>query len=481
MNFKLGILFIFVILLVGCQSPSPKAIQTESAETEQTIWQESQQQVIDAVRAKNFEQASALLETMISDAGVDDSHWQYIRMILAVMPTDYAQPLITHAVNQPLVQQSHEQLLAFSRLLMQHNLTEGAIDLAQQAIAISKTEANVYWRARLLAVAKDFAQAEQDYQWLLQQSPQHSDYISQYAALKMQQNQWSAAEDILKHHTDEPRLLYQYILILLQQDKTDKARQQYQKLTALMSDHTLSPEQKLDYGEVAMWLDDYDTAIALLNDINDAEHIYSAKLLLGRVYLAQDNPERAMVLFKQVQNAPQQHAIPAFQMVAEYHYSEDRIQQAIGELSEGLRFFKEQPDLLYSRALMYAQQGQVSAAEQDLNAIIKQQPEHADALNALGYTWADNDMNLDKALDYINQANDLKPNNSAILDSLGWVYYKLGDLQKAEHYLRESLVQAGSSEETYEHLIEVLEAQNKTKEAALIRQQLQQMQGDKSP
>jgi tetratricopeptide (TPR) repeat protein len=194
--------------------------------------------------------------------------------------------------------------------------------------------------------------------------------------------------------------------------------------------------------------------------------------------LAQDNPEKAMVLFKQVQNAPQAHAIPAFQMAAEFHYSEDRPDQAIAQLSEGLRFFKAQPDLLYSRALIYAQQNNVVAAEQDLMSIIEQQPEHADALNALGYTWADNDMNLDEALDYISRANELKPDNSAILDSMGWVHFKRGDLLKAEHYLREALKSDARSEESYQHLIEVLEAQNKTQEANFFKQELKDLQAE---
>ncbi|MFV0543973.1 MAG: tetratricopeptide repeat protein [Marinicella pacifica] len=466
------------LALIGCQSPTPKAQQTDTDEIAQSEWQIAQKQVIDAVRERQFDDAAAQLATMIDKAGDEDSQWQYIRMVLAVLPSEQAMPLIQQAINRPVIQQSQAHLLAFSRLLMQHKDLAAALPLSNQAVALDKSEAAVYWRARLLAVAKDFLSAEQDYRWLLQQSTDNTDYISQYAALKMQQGDLAAAEDILKIHSEEPRLLYQYILILLQQEKTEQAKQQYQQLMALINRQILTPEEKLDYGEVALWLSDYDTALSLLSDVNDAQHIYAAKLLLARVYLKQDNPDRAMVLFKQVQNAPPEYAVPAFQMAAEYHYEQTDAEQAIAELSEGLRFFKDQPDLLYSRALLYAQEQQVAAAEKDLNKIIEQQPDHADALNALGYTWADNDMNLDQALDYIERANELKPDNSAILDSLGWVHYKRGDLLKAEHFLRESLRQPGVSAETYEHLIVVLEAQNKANEADLIRQKLKAFLAD---
>lgn len=476
MNLKHGMILFFALVLTGCQSPAPDSSGAQTDDGELTAWQSEQKQVIDAIRDNRFDAAAEQLQSMISEAGDVDSQWQYIRMILAVLPAERALPLIDDALARDPVRQSSHNLLAFSRLLMQHKKPQRALAISQQVVALEKTEATVFWRARLLAVAREFPQAEEDYQWLLQQSPDNTDYVSQYAALKMQQDQLSAAEAILKDHSDEPRLVYQYILLLLQQEKTTQAEHHYRQLLALVTDQTLTPEQKLDYGEVAMWLADYDTALSLLSDIEDAEHIYAAKLLLARVYLHQDNPERAMVLFKQVQNAPPQHAVPAFQMAAEYHYNEDRMTQAIAELSEGLRFFKAQPDLLYSRALMYAQENQVAAAEQDLTAILDKYPKHADALNALGYTWADNDMNLDKALEYIQQANTLKPNNSAILDSLGWVYFKRGDVLKAEHFLRESLQKPGASDETYEHLIEVLEAQDKTGEADAIRQQWQEFQ-----
>lgn len=475
MNVKTVTILILGVVLMACQSPTPK---TNQPVMDDNAWQTSQKQVIEAIRENQFEEAATQLRTLIAQATDKDHHWPYIRMILAVLPTQQAMPLIHASLNRPQIAQSPEQLLAFSRLLMQHKDLPSALELSNRVIELDKTEAAVYWRARLLAVAKKFPSAENDYQWLLKKSPKQIDYISQYAALKMQQDDLTAAEAILKDHTQEPQLLYQYILILLQQDKTDQAEQRYQQLTTLIADKTLSPEQKLDYGEVALWLADYDTALALLEDVNDAQHIYASKLLLARVYLAQDNAEKAMVLFKQVQNAPPEHAIPAFQMAAQYHYSEDRPEQAIAQLSEGLRFFKDDPDLLYSRALIYAQDNQVAAAEKDLTVIIKDNPKHADALNALGYTWADNDMHLDQALDYIEQANEIKPNNSAILDSLGWVYYKRGELLKAEHYLRESLQQVGASEETYEHLIEVLKAQNKTKEAAFFQQKLQQLNAE---
>jgi tetratricopeptide (TPR) repeat protein len=68
---------------------------------------------------------------------------------------------------------------------------------------------------------------------------------------------------------------------------------------------------------------------------------------------------------------------------------------------------------------------------QYLKKTIEINPNHADALNYLGYSYADKGVNLDEALSLINRALELKPDNGYILDSLGWVYFKLGQYDEA--------------------------------------------------
>lgn len=479
MHSKFIISVILVITLTACQSNPEQSKNIDTAKSSvisDTQWQQSQQTVLVALREDNFDLATNLVQEMLSQAGDLEPRWQYIRMALAVMPADQATAIIDQALQMPLVKQSADHLFSFSRLLMQHKQSEVALTVINQAIDIERTEAYVYWRARLLAVNQNLTESKQDYQWLLSQSPENSDYLSQYAALLMQTNDFSEAEILLSQHGDVARLKYQHILLLLQQEKYDQAKPLYEQLVKNIKVDELSPDEQINYGELALWLKDYPTSLALLAKINDAEYVYQAKLLMGRVYLALDDSERALVLFKQVQNAPEDLAIPSFQMASEVYMMQASPEQAIAVLSEGLRFFQNQPDLLYSRALVFAQQVNIKAAEEDLMKIINEEPEHADALNALGYTWTDNDIHLDQAYDYIKQAHALKPDSKAILDSMGWIHYKRGDLLKAEHYLREALNGNQTDEETMRHLIEVLEAQNKVEEAQFFKDQLESQQ-----
>ncbi|WP_273440015.1 tetratricopeptide repeat protein [Sedimenticola selenatireducens] len=95
-------------------------------------------------------------------------------------------------------------------------------------------------------------------------------------------------------------------------------------------------------------------------------------------------------------------------------------------------------DLLYARGLYAATQKRVDILERDLLQVINNDPKHADALNALGYTLADQTNRHQEALDYIRRALALKPDSAAIMDSMGWVLFRLGRYQEAIGYLRQA-------------------------------------------
>jgi len=95
-------------------------------------------------------------------------------------------------------------------------------------------------------------------------------------------------------------------------------------------------------------------------------------------------------------------------------------------------------DLLYARGLYAATQKRVDILERDLLQVIGNDPQHADALNALGYTLADQTDRHQEALDYIQRALALKPDSAAVLDSMGWVLFRLGRHQEAIGYLRQA-------------------------------------------
>jgi Flp pilus assembly protein TadD len=120
--------------------------------------------------------------------------------------------------------------------------------------------------------------------------------------------------------------------------------------------------------------------------------------------------------------------------------------------------------ILYTRALLAAEVGWVDIAERDLRAVLVEQPENAAALNALGYTLADQTERYEEAEVLIQQAYILQPLEPSIIDSMGWVAFKRGRYAEAEEFLRRAW-RLDRNAEIGAHLGEVLWVSGQREEA----------------
>jgi tetratricopeptide (TPR) repeat protein len=126
---------------------------------------------------------------------------------------------------------------------------------------------------------------------------------------------------------------------------------------------------------------------------------------------------------------------------------------------------EEREVVFFMRGAMYERMKKYDQAEAEFRRVLKMNPRNASALNYLGYMFADREVNLEEALELIQRAVELEPNNGAYLDSLGWVYYRLGRLDDAERYLRLALERVPRDPTVNDHLGDVLYRQGKIKEA----------------
>jgi tetratricopeptide (TPR) repeat protein len=101
----------------------------------------------------------------------------------------------------------------------------------------------------------------------------------------------------------------------------------------------------------------------------------------------------------------------------------------------------------------------------EFRKVLKVDPENANALNYIGYMLADRNMRLPESLDLITKALELSPENGAFLDSLGWVYFRLGRLPEAEENLRRAVSKTPSDPTVHDHIAQVLMAESKVQEA----------------
>jgi tetratricopeptide (TPR) repeat protein len=134
---------------------------------------------------------------------------------------------------------------------------------------------------------------------------------------------------------------------------------------------------------------------------------------------------------------------------------------------QALAVHADNEDLLYSRALTSEKIDRIDLAEKDMRRILELDPENVRALNALGYTLADRTDRYEEAFSYIQQAYDRKPDDPAIIDSMGWVHYRLGNLEKARGYLQQAWDMTGDGE-IGAHLGEVMWMQGDRDDARRI-------------
>jgi Flp pilus assembly protein TadD len=144
--------------------------------------------------------------------------------------------------------------------------------------------------------------------------------------------------------------------------------------------------------------------------------------------------------------------------------------QAMALLDKALAEHPRQVDLLYARGMLGDEMGSLEILERDMRAILEIDAENAQALNALGYTLANHGERLEEAHELINKAYKLMPESAAILDSMGWVEFRLGNYEAAEKYLRMAAERDDDSE-IMAHLGEVLWVTGRRDEASSIWQE----------
>ena len=116
----------------------------------------------------------------------------------------------------------------------------------------------------------------------------------------------------------------------------------------------------------------------------------------------------------------------------------------------------EEVDLQFQLGSVQERAGNRKAAEEVFLALLEKNPDHAPSLNYLGYMWAENGTNLERAHEMLVRAVGQEPTNVAYVDSLGWVYFRLGNLDLAEKYLTDATRLLPRDATVHEHLGDVL-------------------------
>ncbi len=188
---------------------------------------------------------------------------------------------------------------------------------------------------------------------------------------------------------------------------------------------------------------------------------------MGAVLAKLETTETVSQHFEALRRANPQNSINLYLAESEALREADRAREAFDTLDKALEIHPNDKDLLYARALAAERLDRLDLLERDLSAIIAVDPKNGQALNALGYTLADRTDRHQEALGYIERALALLPEDAAVLDSMGWIQYRLGNPGKALDFLRRAY-RINPDAEIAAHLSEVLWANGQRDEAKRI-------------
>ncbi|VAW60359.1 FIG140336: TPR domain protein [hydrothermal vent metagenome] len=222
-------------------------------------------------------------------------------------------------------------------------------------------------------------------------------------------------------------------------------------------------------------------AIANYERVLSGDYWLDARLRVAGLLAKSGDTEKALLklesLNKQGQNETTR--VKVFLAKGEVLRSVSRNKEAFSLYNNALQLSPENTDLLYARALTAEKLNLLDVTESDLKMVIMHEPENASALNALGYTLADRTERLNEAREYIFKAAQLLPDDPAILDSLGWVHYRLGQYQAAIKWLNKAFEQLKDAE-IAAHLGEVLWMDGQTKKAKNIWNKGKKLNGNQA-
>ena len=181
---------------------------------------------------------------------------------------------------------------------------------------------------------------------------------------------------------------------------------------------------------------DPERALRFFSQVQNGENVVPALLRAATLLHKHGAPGAADELLDRLQEDEPQRAPEILTARARMYVQSSEYPKAFAVLEHGEMEYPDSVELRYATASIYEEQGLVSAALKELTFVVKARPNDPAALNALGFTLADHTQSLARARKLIERAHAAAPKNPAILDSLGWVYFRQGRAAEALPYLK---------------------------------------------
>ena len=439
------------------------------------IWARSAPSNIDAqraaavqlARAGRYDESMTYMEQVLQRQG--DTHFDFLALSAAETDPDTRAGLL-QGFDRLLSKNPDNSQLLFGKaiLLQQDGRAEEALKLLEDSAASSNEVSPILLRARLLQSLGRGKEAMPILQKGIRNNPDDKRLRLTYARLLVEQDRLDDAKGefakLVQENPNDDDLRFSLALVCLEAEAWEEAIVYLEELVERRS-HVDAAHYNL--GRAYEALSDNDRALQEYALVGPSNDYLPAQQRQAELLFAQQRNEEASARLVQARSAQPDYAIQLYLIEAEGLSNHRQVEAAWKVINEGLEQYPNDLNLLYTRAMLAEKRDDLAQLETDLRYIIQREPEHAMALNALGYTLADRTTRYEEARELIEKAHQLNPDDPAILDSLGWVNYRQGNLDEAERLLRQAL-EKFPDHEVAAHLGEVLWAQGKQRDARRV-------------
>jgi len=278
-----------------------------------------------------------------------------------------------------------------------------------------------------------------------------------FARMLLEQKQYTESrtefQRLLALHPENADLAFAVAMLSLELGELDRADSELRQALA---------KGKKDEGTVYYYLGQLneakkhdDEALQNYRQVQSGEYIFTARMRVAYLLFKAGKLGEAREYLHQSTTTNNQQRVQLLSVEAELLRDSKQLETAYQVLSQGLEKLPNHPDLLYETAMLAQQIGKWDVFEQMMRKVIEIKPDYAQAYNALGYSLLDRNQRLQEGMQLVEKANQLAPDDAGIIDSVGWGYYRMGNLEKSLEFLHRAYI-VNQDPEIAAHLGEVL-------------------------
>jgi tetratricopeptide (TPR) repeat protein len=421
------------------------AKQYKEAERAARRWVELDPESIEARKAlialalhnKDREEVITQLDYLLTISDDQEAGYSLATTILAhendkAAALDAMEKLVAHNPDSPYA------WMALSRVAVTAEQLDRALEAADQALVVSPgLPAAILLKAQVLVRMERRDEARRLLADAVDSHPKDTNLHFAYGRMLLDAEDLVASREqfaiVVKLEPDNPEGLYSLALLELETGQYAAGEKHLKRLIEI-DEGVQNAYYYLGYSSLKQ--DDDAAALDWYRKVESGDYWSQAQLRIAEILVRQGDVAGMSRHMEVLRQKDPTQSVTFYLLEGQVLTDAGMDREAFDLYGEALQASPDNTDLLYAHSLAAERLGMLAIAERDMRRILEMDPDNVRTLNALGYTLADRTDRYEEALIYINRAYAQDPDDPAIIDSLGWVHFRLGNLEEARGHLQ---------------------------------------------